>query len=391
MKKVVSIIGVISLVLSVCGFFSYFIPTRSNTISEINSTESPTIENNATKDPKEPKETFAETTENLDSLINSNSYSSWNKAALRKDINAEQLKTIAIKCAAITDNKNWAQTIANSICDNSTSNDSIINELSNSTYYTVLNIAVNSEYANKLTLKNVAIKCAAITDNSNWAQTIASSISKNTHTDDDIMNELSKSSYYTVLNLVAKSDRISESTLKSIATRCAAITDNKNWAQTIANSISNNSVANDNIMNELTNSNYYAVLNIIANSDYSNVIALKNVAVRCANIKDNSNWAQTIASSISKNTYADDIIMNELTNSEYYAVLNIAANSDYSNIITLKNVAIKCAAITDNKNWAQTIANSISNNHNTTPEVLKILSTSIYENIAKLGQVETEN
>lgn len=408
MKKLCTILSILTLSLSMVGLakansisisdirtkvveFKVSIDTEIEKLNKsLEVTKKSTEEAKNSNEISEPIENTKEetsetpTSSSLSDLINSNDYASWNEAALSQEISSEQLITLAKKSTEIDNNRTWAETIANNISKNANSNDNVIAELINSNYYPVQNIAVKSEHAGTITLTKAAKSCASIKSNSGWAKTIATSIINSKNVNDTIINELVGSRYYDILNMVANSEHSGTITLTNLAKSCAKISNNSEWAKTIATSIVNNKNTTDEIISLLIDSNYYHVQCLVAKSDISSTATLKKLAKLCSEITNNRSWAETIANNISNNKNTDDTVMIELTNSCYYPIQNTVAKSNNSGSETLTKLAKKCAEINNNRSWAISISTSIVNNVNANEAIMNELANSSYYDVLNI-------
>lgn len=104
-----------------------------------------------------------------------------------------------------------------------------------------------------------------------------------------------------------------------------------------------------------------------------------------------ANWAESIAGAISENPQSTDAVMTALCESGYYAVWKIIAESAHSEENTLVHVAEKCAGITNDRGYAESIASAISRNPNCTPAALLPLANSTYSSVKQIGHETAEN
>lgn len=325
--------------------------------------------------------------ESSNNNITSNEIASLIKLASNEQINIEELMNIATKCSEMTNNGNYANSLADAIISNPNVNNDIMYILSNSKHYTVINSVAKSDLSDENTLLNIANKCAKMSDNS-WTKSISTSILSNPNLNSNIIDALSNSDNPFVLSNVANSSITTSTTLEKIAQKCINISDNRNWAETIATNIISNNNLNCEVLNILLNSDYYTILNKVASSSIANQDILMKLAIKCAKINDSESivWAREIATNIAYHENATDAIINELSNSSDYRLLNIAVNSPHANVLTLKSIAIKCSKITDDSLlWAETIAKSIKSNKNVTIDILKEFSKSPIKEIANLA------
>ncbi len=143
-------------------------------------------------------------------------------------------------------------------------------------------------------------------------------------------------------------------------------------------------------------SNYYEDWNDVATCDYATEEHLLKVARKCATIEGGSyeeSWATSIATSICTNPATTGAVIKELSNSIWYAVWNIAAESTYADEEALIAIARKCATIQGNsskESWATSIATTICENHAVTNRVLKELANSNFTIVTSIAHEELE-
>ena len=320
----------------------------------------------------------------LSELINIDNHEALLTIAKSDCLSKTTLKQLAIKCAEISSCRMHATDIAKAICNHKSANDAALNELTKSKYHDILNVVARSDKAGKTSLKNVAIKCAEMKNNRDAASRIANNICSNANTSDEIINELTKTNYLPILHSIADSESAGKLSLKSVAIRCAEITNNRDQATNIAYDICNNKNSNTEIINELISSKYTEVLGYVIDSQYSTEATLKEIAIKCAKITNSQSNAVTLANDICDSSKATDEVLNELTKSKYNAVLEIISDSNAAGKLTLKSLAIRCADIKNNKEMAQRIANNICSNKNATDEILKELAKSKYSSVKDL-------
>ena len=215
----------------------------------------------------------------------------------------------------------------------------------------------------------------------------------------DYLTTQLQSANYADWNAVATCDYATEEHILTAAQQCAAIpgySSKETWVKTIATSICKNPAATGDAIKELSNSPWYEVWNIAAQSTYADEEALISIAQQCAAIPGYSSketWAKTIAASICKNPAATGDVIKELSNSPWYEVWNIAAQSTHADEEALISIAKQCAAIpgySSKETWAKTIATSICENPAVTGNVLKELAISDFTTVTDIAHKKLE-
>ena len=248
MQNILNIVSTFSVILSIYPLISDTFVVRKT--SNNKHSKQVILEKKPKKQVKQATERFSY--HDIEALINSNNYLSWNKAALSDEITSSQLLKLAKKCAEIRNSESCAKTLATSICNNKNATDNIVNQLTKSCYYAVLNIIAESDYSDKVSLFSIAKECAKINNSESWAKTITNSILENPNVNSSIINELTNSIYYPVLNIVAQSELCDTIVLTNVAKECAKINNSKYWPKTIATSISKNPNVNDSIISQIS-------------------------------------------------------------------------------------------------------------------------------------------
>ena len=202
--------------------------------------------------------------------ILSDYYEEWNRIATCDYATEQELLLAAKQCTINSCSKHWATTIATSLCANPAVTGKVIQELLNSPYFAVWNIAANSVYADEEALLAIAKQCVSIQCNEPWVTSIAMNICKNPAATGKVIKELSNVTCYSVWNIAAQSVYADEEALIAIAKQCAEITDYAETdAKAIATSICENAAVTDNVLKELGNSEFASV-HIIAFATFAN-------------------------------------------------------------------------------------------------------------------------
>ena len=129
----------------------------------------------------------------------------------------------------------------------------------------------------------------------------------------------------------------------------------------------------------------------VANCDVATEKSLLEVAKKCANyytMSYNESAAVELANAISKNPNSTDNVMKTLTESVYHDVWLVVANSEKSKEGALQSVAKKCAncyTMSYNKSAAVELANAISKNPNSTNAVMEELVNSAFPEVTSIG------
>lgn len=372
MNKIISIITIVALVLSIVSLFisskAHIVIIRNNIQEKISDLKNNSKSNN--------EKVYS--ADELEELIKSRSHSSWNKAAQADNITKTQLKTIAINCAKISNGATGATNLATSICNNPNADEEILNELLSSKYYSVMNVVAKSNKCTSKILSKIAKTCGKIENSDEWAKKLAISICNSPAATADIINELSNSIYYEVLHTAIKSDACGYTTLENLAKECADISNSDKWSTTLATAICDNKLADSNIAIILTDSIYYPVQEIVVTSKLCDKNVLYHVAKACSEFNNSDEWAAKIANYVCNHELCDTLIVNELTNSIYYPVLEIVATSKHCDYSTLLRVAQECADIDNSDEWAKKLAYYVFNHELTDDTILSKLADSPY-------------